>query len=242
VKVEELIPDALWEEIRRFLPPPKPRRRRHPGRKPMDPRRPLTGIVFVLKSGIPWEMLPQELGCGSGMSCWRYLRSWQQQGVWKAIHKVLLARLRGSDKIDFSRAVIDSSSVRAVLGEQDGAEPYRSQEKGDQTSSHHRGSGDSPCGPCHGGEPQRRDAVAAPGAGHSCHRRQAGSAPETSSNSARRRCLRFPCTSHCTQEKSHTPSHPAARNRSWKRVREDPLGHRTHFVLAPSESASQSSL
>ncbi len=116
MKVEDLVPDGLWSEIEPLLPPPKPRRRRNPGRKPMDRRKALIGILYVLKTGIPWEYLPQEIGCGCGMSCWRYLRAWQQQGVWQKIHEVLLARLRGADKIDFSRAIIDSSSVRAVLG------------------------------------------------------------------------------------------------------------------------------
>jgi transposase len=116
VKVEELVPDELWELIRPLLPPPKPRRRRNPGRKPLDPRKALTGILFVLRSGIPWEMLPQEMGCGCGMSCWRYLRLWQQTGTWKKIHELLLAKLQGANKIDFSRVVVDSASVRAVLG------------------------------------------------------------------------------------------------------------------------------
>ncbi len=74
----------------------------------------LTGILFVLQSGIPWEMLPQEMGCGSGMSCWRRLRDWQQAGVWDRLHEVLLAKLRAADRIDWSRVVIDSSSIRAV--------------------------------------------------------------------------------------------------------------------------------
>ena len=82
----------------------------------MDPRRALTGILYVLKSGISREMLPQELRCGSGMSCWRYLHAWQKAGVWQRIHKALLCRLQGSSKIDFRRAVIDSASVRATLG------------------------------------------------------------------------------------------------------------------------------
>jgi len=116
MRVEEFVPDQLWAEICPLLPPPKPRRWKNPGRKPMDPRRVLTGILFVLKSGIPWEMLPQELGCGSGMSCWRYLHAWQKASVWQRIHKVLLCRLRGGNKIDFRRAVIDSASVRATLG------------------------------------------------------------------------------------------------------------------------------
>jgi transposase len=113
---KELIPDELWKMIEPILPPPKERRYRYPGRKPMDRRKALTGIVFVLRSGIPWEMLPKELGCGSGMSCWRYLRDWQKAGVWQEIHELMLAKLNGADKIDWWRAIADSSSVRAVLG------------------------------------------------------------------------------------------------------------------------------
>ena len=111
-----LVSDKLWALIEPLLPPPKPRRYRYPGRKPIDSRRALSGIVFVLKSGIPWEMLPQEMGCGSGMTCWRRLRDWQQAGVWERLHEVLLAKLRSADGIDWSRAVVDSASVRAVGG------------------------------------------------------------------------------------------------------------------------------
>jgi len=66
MKVEELVPDQLWGEIRPLLPPPKPRRKRNPGRKPMDRRRALTGILYVLKSGIPWEMLPRSWDVAAG--------------------------------------------------------------------------------------------------------------------------------------------------------------------------------
>ncbi len=72
--------------------------------------------MFVLRSGIPWEMLPQELGCGSGMTCWRRLRDWQDAGVWQLLHFVLLDWLSRCETIDWSRAVVDSSSVRAVFG------------------------------------------------------------------------------------------------------------------------------
>jgi transposase len=111
-----LLDDELWALIEPLLPPPKPRRVRYPGRKPWAPRQVLTGILFVLKSGIPWGMLPQELGCGSGMTCWRSLRAWQRAGVWRRLHAVLLAKLREADQLDGSRAAVDSSSVRAVLG------------------------------------------------------------------------------------------------------------------------------
>lgn len=113
---QPLVDDELWSIVEPLLPKPKRRRKRHPGRKPLDARKALSGIVFVLRSGIPWEMLPKEMGCGSGMSCWRYLRAWQEAGVWDRLHQVLLTRLREADKIDFSRAIADSSSVRAVHG------------------------------------------------------------------------------------------------------------------------------
>jgi transposase len=111
-----LLPADLWELIEPLLPPPKPRRFRHPGRKPVSHHQALTGILFVLKTGIPWEDLPREMGCGCGMTCWRRLRDWQRQGVWPALHRLLLAKLRGADRIDWSRAAIDSSFARAFGG------------------------------------------------------------------------------------------------------------------------------
>lgn len=111
-----LLDDDLWQLIKPLLPEPKPRRFRFPGRKPVDNRKALTGILFVLKTGIGWEDLPQEMGCGSGMTCWRRLRDWQEAGVWQRLHELLLAKLRQADQIDWSRAVVDSSSVRALKG------------------------------------------------------------------------------------------------------------------------------
>jgi transposase len=76
----------------------------------------LTGILFVLKSGIPWEMLPQEMGCGSGVTCWRRVRDWQAAGVWQKLHEVLLLRLQAAEQIDWSRVSVDASSVPAPKG------------------------------------------------------------------------------------------------------------------------------
>ena len=111
-----LLPDELWELIRPLLPEPKPRRFRYPGRKPVGDREALTGILFVLKTGIPWEDLPAEMGCGSGMTCWRRLHAWQEAGVWYALHQLLLTKLDNAGKIDWSHASVDGTFARAFGG------------------------------------------------------------------------------------------------------------------------------
>ena len=110
-----ILDNRLWKIIEPIIPKKK-RRFRYPGRKPVSDRDALTGILFVLKTGIGWEYLPQEMGCGSGMTCWRRLELWKKQGIWDRIHQVLLNKLRQADQIDFSRAIVDSASVRAVFG------------------------------------------------------------------------------------------------------------------------------
>ena len=99
-----LLPDELWQRIQPLLPLPKPRRFRYPGRKRIDDRKALTGILFVLKTGIPWEDLPQEMGCGCGMTCWRRLRDWNEAGVWTQLQQVLLERLDDGHAINWARA------------------------------------------------------------------------------------------------------------------------------------------
>jgi transposase len=110
-----LVSDGLWERVEPLLPVVE-RRFRYPGRKRVADRDVLTGILFVLKTGIPWEDLPQEMGCGSGMTCWRRLRDWNDAGVWERLHQVLLDELQDAGQLDWSRAVVDSSHVRAKGG------------------------------------------------------------------------------------------------------------------------------
>jgi transposase len=108
------INSALWTRLQPLLPVVKP----SPlgGRPRLDDELALNGILFVLRTGIAWEDLPQELGFGSGMTCWRRLREWQAAGVWHQLHLTLLAELRGAGRLDFSRASIDGSSVPSPRG------------------------------------------------------------------------------------------------------------------------------
>lgn len=106
-----LLPDALWKVVEPLLPPEpsKPKG----GRPRISARAALTGILFVLKSGIPWGLLPAEMGCGSGVTCWRKLRDWQAAGVWHRLHQVLLDKLGEANRIDWIR---ESQAGRTGLG------------------------------------------------------------------------------------------------------------------------------
>ena len=109
-----LVSDELWALVAPLLPPepPKPKG----GRPRVPDRAALTGIILVLKTGVPWEMLPPEMGCGSGVTCWRRLRDWQETGVWERLHRALLDRLGEANQIDWSRASLDSASISAKRG------------------------------------------------------------------------------------------------------------------------------
>lgn len=108
-----IVTDELWSLIEPLIP----RHRASPkgGQPPKSDRLCLTGILFVLKTGIAWEDFPHEMGC-CGMTLWNRLSAWRKVGVWKRLHAVLLAKLHEADQIDWSRATVDSASVRAVRG------------------------------------------------------------------------------------------------------------------------------
>jgi transposase len=133
--MKTLVSDELWERVRPLLPAPPQRRFRFPGRKPLDYRKILTGILFVLKTGIAWDDLPAELGCGCGKTCHHYLRLWHEAGVWQQLHALLLAELNGADAIDWERALIDASFAKAPEGGEDtGPNPTDRSKSG---SKHH---------------------------------------------------------------------------------------------------------
>jgi transposase len=110
-----VVSDELWGLVEPLLPA-RERRFRYPGRRRLPDRECLSGILYVLHTGIPWHDLPPELGFGSGVTCWRRLEEWQEAGVWERLHRLLLTRLRTADRIDFSRAIVDSSQVQAKKG------------------------------------------------------------------------------------------------------------------------------
>jgi transposase len=110
---KQLVSDALWAVVEPLLPPPRPPRAR--GRPPVPNRVALTGIIFVLKTGLPWEYFPQELGC-CGMTLWNRLRAWQRAGVWERLHHTLLQQLADAGKIDWRRASADAARIPAKGG------------------------------------------------------------------------------------------------------------------------------
>src|SRR3954462_11673053 len=235
-----LVSDALWSLFSPLLPsrPPRPKG----GRPPVEDRDALTGILFVLKSGIPWEMLPQEMGCGSGMTCWRRLRDWQEAGIWRAFHHLLLDRLRPAGLIDWSRCSLDAAGLPAQGGGaaarphptrqgrrgRDRAEPDRPQQAGQQAPPR-RGPARHPLGgPAHG---RQRPRQCRPGGG--TRRRAAGPptpwpAPATSEEAARRQSLRLsPLPSRLPQAR-HRPPDPPTGDREQRTPGAAPLGGRTH--------------
>jgi transposase len=108
---QPLVSDAFWAEVAPLLPSLSPPARG--GRPRVPDRAALGGIIYVLKTGIPWAMVPKEMGCGSGVTCWRRLRDWQRAGVWERLHRRLLNRLGEHGRIDWSRASVDSAVVPA---------------------------------------------------------------------------------------------------------------------------------
>jgi transposase len=131
-----ILSDELWRRIEPLLPKPKKKRHiQHAGRKPTDPRKVMTGILFVLQTGIPWKSLPATSDFPSGHTCRRRLIEWQLRGVWRRLWQSLLAELQSQGQLNWQRGVVDSSSVRAGHGgEKTGKNPVDRSKLG---SKHH---------------------------------------------------------------------------------------------------------
>ena len=183
-----LLPDVLWDRIRPLLPPPpKPKRPDRPGRNRLDDHKCLIGILLVLKTGIDGEDLPVEMGCGSGMTCWRRLEYWTRCGVWRRRHQLLLAELEYAARIDWSRAAIDSATVRARGGgASTGPRPVDRRKPGSKHFAVTAGDGGRPWRRADdGGEPAGRL-----GAGADGRRGPAGAGPARPSATPPRRGVR----------------------------------------------------
>jgi transposase len=118
---EDLLTDQLWRRLAPLIPP-RPRRFRYLGRRPVDDRTALAGIVFVLRTGVAGRDLPTTVGC-FGVTCGRRLRDWQATGVWQAVHEKLLAELRAAGRRDLPAALVDAAYVHALTGGSRAARP-----------------------------------------------------------------------------------------------------------------------
>ena len=110
---KSLVTDEFWGLVEPILPKHEPSPKG--GRPRVEDRICLSGILFVLKTGIPWEDFPCEMGC-CGMTLWNRLEEWTQAGVWDELHAVLLDHLRKYDALNLEKVVVDSTSVRAMHG------------------------------------------------------------------------------------------------------------------------------
>jgi transposase len=109
-----LVSDALWSRIAPLLPPAPPKTKG--GRPRVDDRATLNGVLYVLRTGIQWKRLPNELGFGSGVTCWRRVRDWQRAKVWERLHRLLLDELGAQGQLDWTRVLVDTRSVPAKKG------------------------------------------------------------------------------------------------------------------------------
>lgn len=113
--MKPFVSDELWAVVEPLLPKER-KPGKNGGRPRVSNRQVLTGILFILRTGLAWQLLPLEMGCGSGSTCWRRFRTWTRRGVWQRLHAVLLQKLAWADEIDWSRVAIDSSTVAAKGG------------------------------------------------------------------------------------------------------------------------------
>jgi transposase len=118
-----ILTDELWKQVEPCMPP-VPHRRRVPGPHPIHDRAVLAGILFVLKSGLPWEKLPAEMGAGSGMTCLRRLRQWQRDGTWERVRQALAGAFAPGE-INWPRAEIPPRVQRPGVVRTRRAQPAR---------------------------------------------------------------------------------------------------------------------
>ena len=169
-----ILDDDLWALIEPLLPAPKPRRIRYSGRKPLDNRAVLTGILFVLQTGLHWDLLPREIGCGSGMSCRRRPRDTSRRQAYGT--SCTRCCLRGYAQPTKSTGLASSSThLQSALWVQvkNRTESHRPRASRFKAPSHHRSAGHPARGDTDRRQSQRRHSTPRSGRGYPAHQRQA---------------------------------------------------------------------
>ena len=108
------IPDELWNEIRTVLPREKPPKTI--GRPTVPFRKVLDGILFILRTGCQWKMLPS--GYGSGSTCHRRFQEWVESDIFKKAWIRLLKTYDDLMGIKWTWQSLDSTSIKSPLGGQ----------------------------------------------------------------------------------------------------------------------------
>ena len=108
--VNSILPDKLWDAVRPLLP--RKSVRINPGPIPPSDEACLTGILFMLHTGVDWEYLPASIGCVSGRACWARLREWERAGVWQDIYRVVTKYLANGNRIDWSQVTSELTGIR----------------------------------------------------------------------------------------------------------------------------------
>lgn len=226
-----IVPHDLWERIKPLLPK-KERRFRDPGRLPVPDRQVLCGILYVLHTGIQWEHLPGELGFGSGMTCWRRLRDWNEAGAWQRLHEVLLAELNAAARLDWSRCVVDSSHVRALRGGLHRPLAGRPGPSRLQAPPDHRRARDTARGHPHRRQPQRRHAAHTPAGRHPARPRTGRPSTTQAGLAVRRPRLRPRHLPRPDPRSRHRPSHHPPQYTARHGARRLPVGGGAHLCPA----------
>ncbi len=106
------IPDGLWDKIESILPKKKPLKT--VGRTIIPYRKVLDGILYVLRTGCQWKMLPKEYGSGS--TCHRRFQQWNSLDIFKKVWIKLLKIYDDLIGINWTWQSIDSISIKSPLG------------------------------------------------------------------------------------------------------------------------------
>jgi len=100
------ITDDEWARLRPLLPPVTPRR----GGRWRDHRQVLNGILFRVRTGVPWRDLPGRYGPWE--TVYKRFARWQTDGTWARIEAALHTQADGAGQLDWA-AQVDSTVVRA---------------------------------------------------------------------------------------------------------------------------------